>query len=215
MTARRRRALRALLAVVTVLVLVVGLAMGAALWLVSSDAGARVVLERVGELMPGKVELGAVEGTIRGPLRQRGVVYEREGMRLTIDDLRLRWRLRALLERQVDVEELSAAGVRLTTEPAPETDTPFELPQIDLPVTLAVRRASVRDAEIALAGGEPIRIRSANLSTVSRGDTLVIDRFDVDSPDLALDVKGSLTPLGPYPVDLDVAWALAAPDGRR
>ena len=155
-----------------------------------------------------------VDGPIRGPLRLERVVYEREGLRLEINELLLRWRPRALLRRQLDVEELAASGVRLRTEPTLRRD-PLELPQIDLPVNLAVRQATVRGAAIAIGGGEPIRIRSAALETVSRGDALVIERFDLDSPDLELEVSGSLTPLGAYPVDLDLAWALALPDGTR
>ena len=104
--------------------------------------------------------------------------------------------------------------------PSTEPERPFELPQIDLPVNLAVRAASLRDATIVIGreptgDAEPIRIRSATLETASLGDALVIQRFDLDSPDLALEVSGSLTPLGAYPVDLDVAWTLLAPDGRR
>ena len=143
------------------------------------------------------------------------MVYEREGLRLEINELLLRWRPRALLRRQLDVEELAANGVRSANRAHGEGETPFELPQIDLPVNLAVRQATVRGAAIAIGGGEPIRIRSAALETVSRGDALVIERFDLDSPDLELEVSGSLTPLGAYPVDLDLAWALALPDGTR
>ena len=206
---------RVVIVVVLAVLAALGLAAGAAAWLLATPSGARFVLERAGELMPGRVELGRVDGPIRGPLRLERVVYEREGMRLEIHELLLRWRPRALLHRQLDVEELAANAVRLQTEPAAKEATHFELPQIDLPVNLVVRQATVRGAAIVIGGGEPIRIRSAALETVSRGDTLVIERFDLDSPDLELEVSGSLTPLGAYPVDLDLAWAIALADGTR
>ena len=107
---RRRRVAVAGLALAPVLALV--FAVAALFWMVSSERGARFVLERIGEVMPGSVELGRVEGPIRGPLTLEGVVYEREGLRLEIDRLDLRWRPRALLRRQLDVEQLDASGVR-------------------------------------------------------------------------------------------------------
>ncbi|HVR29797.1 MAG TPA: hypothetical protein VMS86_09720, partial [Thermoanaerobaculia bacterium] len=209
------RTFRVAVGIVVALVLVVALAVAAAVWLVSTEAGARLVLARVGQLMPGRVELGTVEGPLRGPLRLENVVYTRNGMRLEIAELVLRWELRALLRRQVDVHQLAASGVRLHTTPGEESDAPFELPQIDLPVNLVVRQASLRDVVVTVGGGEPIRIRSADFATSTRGETVVIESFDLDSPDLAFEVSGSLTPLGAYAVDLEIAWDFRAPDGTR
>ena len=133
-------------------------------------------------------------------------------MRLEIKELLLRWRPRALVRRQLDVEELAASGVRLQTEQKKET--PFELPQIDLPVNLAVRQATVRGAAIAIGGDEPIRIRRRPRDRVARRRSrhralrsrLVRPRARG---------LGLVTPLGAYPVDLDLTWALALPDGTR
>jgi translocation and assembly module TamB len=211
---RVTRPVRVALAVVAALALVATLAAVAAVWLVSSGDGARFALDRLDPLIPGELALGRVEGRLRGPLHIEDLVYSREGFRLTIGDLRLSWDLRDLLRRQLDIHALAVSEVRVEMSPGEESREPFALPQVELPVNVVVREATLRDAVVTVGEAEPIVVRSAALTTSTRGDTVTIDSFDLDSPDVALEVSGSLTPLGAYAVDLEAAWLFHAPDGR-
>jgi translocation and assembly module TamB len=210
----KRRTLRLALVAAGACVLVAALAIGGAWWLVSTGSGARFALDRLDPVVPGELRLGRVDGPLRGPLRVEELVWERDGMTLSIGELRLTWRLRELLHRRLDVESLAAERVRMTMTPGEDTGEPFALPQIELPVVVIVRQATLDDAVIAIGEARPIVVRSAALATHTRGEQVAIERFELDSPDLGLEVEGAVTPIGDYAVDLDVAWSLRAADGK-
>lgn len=191
------------------LILLLLMALGSfVLWLTATGAGARWSFERLGGALPGTLEVGSLEGPLRGPLLLRDVRWEREdGPTVTLEEARLEWRLPSLLRRQVDVHSLRARGIDVRL--APSTGEEPGLPDVNLRFNVVVREVRIEDLVIrsAAEGAEPVRIESMALDTATVGDRVEITAFDLRSSELDLDLGGSFIPRGDYPVDLEIDWA--------
>ncbi len=205
---RGRRILRIALAAV-----VGPLLLGAflAVYLLGTQSGARFLFARLGALLPGSFDVAKVEGRIRGPLALSGVLYERPGMEVRVDHLSLAWRPAALLNRQLDVESLVAQGVHVQKTPAPPTNEPFKLPDLNLRFNIIVRDAQVREVTVKPIAGDPsppLVIDRIDLATTETAGVFHLDRLAVRSPQLNADVAGTLEPRGAYPLDLTTRWSV-------
>jgi translocation and assembly module TamB len=218
---RGRRLLTIVLASLAGLVLAVVFTLA---FLLGTQSGARFLFGRLGALLPGSFEVAGVQGPIRGPLALTAVVYKRPGMEVRIDHLSLAWRPAALLRRQLDVESLAAQGVHVLKTPAPPTNQPFKLPDLNLRFNIIVRDAQVRDLTVTSAAGSgssgspaapaaaanpaPLVIDRIDLATTERAGVFHVDRLTVRSPQVNADVSGTLEPRGAYPVDLAARWSV-------
>ena len=63
-------------------------------WLLTSQSGARWAFSQVGILMEGGVKAVGVEGRLASPLTIRGLVYETESIRITVETLTLNGQMR-------------------------------------------------------------------------------------------------------------------------
>lgn len=184
-------------------------------WMVLSRAGARFVFARLSDLLPGTFETGAVEGPVRGPLVVHDLRYETDRFVVTIQEARLEWHLGSLRRRLIDVEKLTARGVRIRILPS-TVAAKRELHDINLRHNLALRSLQVDDIQIERpGGGRPIVIHRLTMRTGAWRDRLRIEDVNVVSPDVDLDARGWLQPRGDYPLDVKVVWAYRPPEERE
>lgn len=193
------------------------LLLGLAVWfLAGTQGGTKFLFTRLGAMLPGSLTVAELKGPLRGPLDIRGLRYEREGFEMSVERVQLEWRLRQLLDRQLDIQRLHADGVRIVTTPSEEEKERKPLPDVNLRFNVIVRDARVRDMTFSSAsaapGEKPFVIDRVDLETTALGSDVRIDRLTVRSPTFDADVAGSVRPQGDYPVDLDVRWALRLPD---
>ena len=191
-----------------------GLAAGAAGWLFATPSGARFVLERAGELMPGRL------GSTSRRTDPRPAAPRARGVRARGHAPRDQGAVAALASARAGAPAARRRGAggerRAAADRAHgEGRDSLELPQIDLPVNLAVRQATSagrrsRSAATSRSASAPPPSRPCRAATLSSSSASISTR-----PTSELEVSGSLTPLGAYPVDLDLTWALALPDGTR
>lgn len=208
---RRRRILLASGAALAVLALI-----GLGAWfLLATESGARWLFTRAGATMAGSLEVEELDGPIRGPLTARGLVYESDGFEVRIDRLALDWRLRKLLQKQLDVVSLEAEGVTVLLADRDERDEPQPLPDVHLPVNIVLRAARVRGIQVMRPGEEPIVIDSIDLVTRAIGDVVEIERLTVHSPEISAVAEGRVEPQGDYPVDLWLEWSAELPGHPR
>ena len=214
MTTSRRRRLLLRLGIAAAAIAAL-LAVGA--WiLVDTRPGMRFLLSRVGGLLPGALELGEVEGTLRGPLRIHGLRYRTDTFEMTIDAVAFDWRLRGVSRRQLDLTWLTARGVHIVTEPSEDQATVDDpLVDIDLGWGIVVRRLEVADVTVRRGRSAPTRIDRLALAGRTRGRVLQVDHLLARGPDLSLDARGDITPIGDWPLALDAVWALRIPEGPR
>jgi len=122
-------------------------------WLFETQAGARWGFERLGSILPGKLDVRELRGPLRGPLVATDFTYRDERIEITAVRVEIDWNLRELLTRQLDVRRLRAEGVRVLW--GSSGDTPAErdslrgpLPDLDLPVNIIVRDGLIENDRI-------------------------------------------------------------------
>ncbi len=202
---RRRRLLRWTLGLLLTLLVLVALLVGLAWYGVSSERGTRVLLGRLGALLPGELTVGSQKGPLVGPLELRDVRYRTDAMDVRVKRVQLAWHPRQLRRRQLDVERLHAEGIRVVLPAAKEDETANgRLVDIHLPVNIIVRDALIRDVEIVRAGRKPFRLDVIALDGASERlrDVVHVRSLRVDGPTFRLRAQGDLNPVGAYPLNL-------------
>jgi translocation and assembly module TamB len=208
----RIRFLRILRWTAIVLAALVVLAGGAVLYLLGTQSGARFLFARLGTLMPGSFAVRELDGPIRGPLTVHGLLYKRPGLEVHVDRIDLDWRLRELLARRLDIRHLHAEGVRILNTPSPEPSQPSNLPDLNLHFNIIVRDAQVHGLSVGAPGDpKPLVIDRIDLATTDIANHVRVDRLAVRSALLDADAWGGVQPIGDYPVDLALRWAVRPP----
>jgi translocation and assembly module TamB len=202
---RRRRLLRWTVGLLLALLIVIALLAGLGWYGVSTERGTRVLLARLGAMLPGELTVGSQRGPLTGPLELRDVRYRTDAMDVRVKHVRLAWHPRKLRRRQLDVERLHAEGIRVVLPPAKEDETKDgRLVDIHLPVNIIVRDALIRNVEIVRAGQPPFRLDVIALDGRSErlSDVVHVRSLRVDGPTFRLRAQGDLNPVGAYPVNL-------------
>ena len=195
----RPRRLRWLLWVGAAIGGVLVLVVGAALWVINTEAGTQWAADRAVGFMGGKLELGKLQGTLAGPLVVTGIRYNDPdaGADVHIARVSVDVALEELFSRRVHVQTLDVNGVDVRlSEPKPkeEDKEPFSLQP---PIDLLLDRFTLRDARVSRDGQELFVARAAEASAQWTGKGISIQKLVVDSPDgnvhLAGEVSGSKT----------------------
>lgn len=215
MSPRARQVLRATVAGIATLVIVLG---GAGVWTVSTQGGTKWAFERLDALLPGTLTTASVTGPLRGPLQIRSLVYDSDAMDISVARLELDWRLGALTRRKLNILALRADSVtvRLKSVAEARRDSAMRpLPDVNLPVDIILRDALITNVSVWGAGATTPRvIDRIALVTHAMRDTLAITHLVVHSAELDADIRGRALPQGAYPLDLTMNWRLRPP-GRR
>jgi translocation and assembly module TamB len=207
----RRWAVRILLS----LVLLVALAAGFVWWAATTERGGAFLLARLMGFIPGELTIGSQKGPVNGPLELRDVRWQREGMDVRLERVFLDWDLRDLRRRLLDIHQFHAEGVRIDLPPAKDDDTEDgRLVDVHLPVNIVIREGLVRNLEVVRPGQPSFRLDRIALDGRTRpgSDTLVVRSLAVDGPIFQLRAQGEVTPVGDYPVDLEVRATYDPPE---
>jgi translocation and assembly module TamB len=190
-----RRSLYALLAVAVL----AGVGVGAAFWLVATEAGTNWWLPSVLVRTLPAVTVGRVGGSLL-----HGLVLEDVHVRLPRDELdialvTLRLDPLAALAGTVEVTRATVTGAayRRVDSGAPQAEEPFP----ELPFAIRVEAASI-DTLMVSVGGETVTFAATELAGSLNGRRLVIDRVATTTAGVALTGNAELT--------LDAALGLSA-----
>jgi autotransporter translocation and assembly factor TamB len=192
------RRLHWLLILPLALVLVILLAAG---WTLRSEQGARWLFSRLAEMLPGRLEAVAVEGSLASGLELSGLVFEDGNARLEANAVSLAVNV-DLLPPAVHVERLDAR--RLTVhmhggggEP---TDWRALLPELALPIPVSVEDARVTEFDLRDSSGKKsLTLDGIELSARLHRD-LVIDSLAVFTSAHRIELQGSMGFAAPYPL---------------
>lgn len=123
------------------LALLVALAAGVVWWWAGQEGSLEWVLRRV--LAGGPVQTEGVQGAVRRGWRIARIVWERDGLRLEAEDIRLEWQPVALLNRTLQLKDLQVARARVTDTRAVSKE-PLKAPQdLALPWRVIVEKLAV------------------------------------------------------------------------
>lgn len=198
---------------ILLLVGVLGFALG-------TESGLQAVLALLQRVAPGELSYGQVQGRLLGALRIEQLRYQDGALKLTLGTAELDWQPRALLERQLLINRLQVADLDLQLPPsaddAPPNDPeqPLSLPDVQLPFALhiAIADAQGRNLRIQAPDLDPIIIESLQFQAATDAQGLHVQTLDVRAPQGAVQLAGSIKPVGAYPLHIAVEWRVPTPE---
>src|SRR3954468_4347933 len=176
-------------------------------WWAGQEGSLQWVLGRLGGRAP--VRSDGVEGSVRGVWHIARVVWERDGLRLEAEDIRLRWEPLALLDGTLQLQQVQVARARLIDTRARNDEPLTEPAQLRLPW-----RVDVQSLEVAsLAYQGRVVVEGGNLDAHYRYDGLQhqlgLDRVRIAGGDYRGDA--SLLAAAPLTLQANVAGRVLAP----
>lgn len=147
-------------------------------WLLSTQDGARWLIDWVPRMGIAELQVAEVEGTLLGPLYVRDLKLETDGVTITLDQAQLEWSPTALLTRSLRVRTLSGGTLRVRVKDRPPREKPP--PMIpELPLGIVLRQASLDRLELALPGTEaPQIVETLEVRELRwRGAKLAVERL--------------------------------------
>jgi len=142
-----RRVLKGLAALLATLVLLVAGVTG----MTATDTGFRWLADAAVFLSGGRLAVEGVEGHAGVPIRIRTLMYASDTQRVTLEQVRLEWQPRALLQGRLDIGLLAAQSVRVDI--LKKDTTPPTLPtSLRLPVDVQVTAWDVAHLDVVEAG---------------------------------------------------------------
>lgn len=157
---------------------------GGVWWLIASEAGNGVLLDKLAPLIGAKISIGERRGDISGALEWRDISYEDRFVRVTAKSLKLNWKPARLYERLVSVQDLSASGLEVHLKPSDAPSPPSNAPPLSrLPVNIGLDHLRVDDLKLWLAGADaPIELPHAEISARWIGSRITVKKLEADVP---------------------------------
>ena len=174
------------------------------IWLIGTANGSRWLLTQV--IFPNALQIDAIEGNLFSGVRITGMRYHNAKVNITLGEAILDWHSSSLWHKEVRAEMLYLKQLRI--EQLSRDDTPLQLPNIHLPVTLLLDDVQVNDLEIALLQQPAIHINNASLRAQAVRDEVTLQYLEITSDKLQLTLQGALHPYDHYWHDLELQWQL-------
>jgi translocation and assembly module TamB len=177
--------------------------------LAGTEAGTAWLVREAIALLPGRLTVNELRGNLLTGLDVAEIRYVLDATEITIRQLRIRWRTRALIERRLVFDSLEADSIAVTVRPEPG-DESSAMPEIRTPLPLAIERLRLGELQLVV-GDLQQTVRDIALSGALDGSQLsVYELRGVGGKlELRLDGTADLTPR--LPVQANVAWRLADP----
>jgi translocation and assembly module TamB len=206
---------RLLLGLSGLLLLTLLLILLAAGFAVSTETGLQGLLALAERILPGQLSVGSASGRLLGPLRIERLRYEDGPFTLALADGELDWQPTDLFSGEVNLIRLHVDGLDLRLPPGQETapsPEPLTLPDIRLPLAVAIADLQGRAIRIQPANAQPVVIDAVNLEARADAEGLRIETLEVRAPQGEARLSGRLHPAGAYPLQLQLDWRLPTPD---
>jgi len=145
------------------------------------------------------------QGSLSGPMVLSGIKLKLPGWAVNIRRLELRWQPLALLNRQLSVQALKLTGLSVialpVAQPAAKSSGLPAPPR--LPLAISLQQLIIDDLRYQAQGqAQPTVVPHIALTVQTQGQRVMIGRFEVAHPQLALQSSGSLWLTGHYPLHL-------------
>ncbi|MDM8561517.1 translocation/assembly module TamB domain-containing protein [Candidatus Parabeggiatoa sp. HSG14] len=189
--------------------------LGIIFWIVVTESGLQFVVEQTQRFAPGELELESLEGRLIDEVSFTKLSYQYQDTVVQIDSFLFNWDIQALVDKKVHIEQLHVSGINMSLpkgeDKKEKESTPLEIPEIDLPITIAIDDVQINQVSIKMAEAEPFIIDSIELRSTT-SDTLSLQTFQVKSPQLNAKLVGDVDLKKPHTVQLDLDWTAQLPD---
>ncbi len=193
-------------AAVTILIAVASVS-----WLVVTENGARWLLSKASPYLPSQMSIASLDGTLLRGLQLSSIRWDDDSLSISIESVHTQFALMPLLRRNLNVSALDVQTVAVMVGDLPESDAAEAPFAVDLPLTVLLDAASIRDVRVEI-GYEEYLIDSIDLGGRMSGSDLNISEFDVASDLGGLALSGNVRLASPYTASADGRWTLQMPE---
>ncbi|MGB5248004.1 MAG: translocation/assembly module TamB domain-containing protein [Gammaproteobacteria bacterium] len=184
-------------------------------FVLTSEAGLRMVWRQVEPLLPAELEIDLVSGRLLGPVQVRNLVFRNASVRLELEEAQIEWSPLALASGSLSLERVEAQGLSYTAL-ASETSgnkSDFVLPaRLELGWDLVVRQLTIRNIAIQLQEGiEPLRIETLESQARFVDGRLDLKHLAIDAQRFEVSGSGGISARDKYPVDGNWHWRVLIP----
>lgn len=185
-----------------VLIFLVGL-------LASTHTGLLIIQKSITFISSGRITVERVEGRLLDGFTLNRFTMQHPQFDLHVEEFRLSWRSAALLRGALHVEELKGAAVDVLLKDDSVTEYDFVLPPV-LPFGVMVEEMAVLDFKLHGQNEEVLfALDTINASIEGETENIEIHTFELQGPDIGLELSGSLIPGTDWQVALGGKWRLA------
>ena len=203
-----RRIVRWSFAAVTVAILI---AVASIYWLVVTENGARWLLSKASPYLPSQMSIAGLDGTLLHGLQLSSIRWDDDSLSISIDRVHTQFALLPLLRRNLDISVFDVQTVKVVVGDRPERDAAEAPFAIDIPLTVLLDAASIKDVRVEI-GDQEYLIDSIDLGGRMSGSNLDISALDVASNLGELALSGNARLADPYAASVDGRWALQMPE---
>lgn len=187
------------------LLLSLGLTVTVAAFVLGTEPGLQALGALAFRLSGGRVQVGAVSGTLLGALQLRELRYDDGVNAVTIDRLVLRWQPGELFRGGVRIEAVTVAGVHVALGPGRDDTAagPVVLPDVALPLDLRIDSLALERLSVVVEGEEVFALQEGRLGPVTwQGDQFTFDDLRLTTDTAILRLRGQLRTAADYPLQL-------------
>ncbi len=194
------------------LILLTILLLGTLTWIITTETGLQILTQQIQLWSPGKLTLQTVQGRLWDRFILTDLHYQHQSFKLQLQHFEFSWEINALWEKRLHIKRLWLDNITLHTTPSPSTKPapPFQLPNLKLPLQIAVDDFKIQQLTLQPPDTQPLHIDHLELRSITT-DKLILQHFHIDSPLLHLQASGQLGFKQPHPLDLKLAWTLQLP----
>jgi translocation and assembly module TamB len=179
-----------------------------------TETGLRWSVAALQTALPDRLEIGAVQGRLAGPLSATDINYRDASFQLSVSRVAIDWQPAKLLDRELHISLLHFDKVAVVTATAPEAapaDEPVTLPDIRLPVAISILAAGLDQLTVHNSdAAEPFSAAAIKTALSFDGRTLVVQRLEAQAMGLSMSADAQLTPAGNYPLTLAGRYSLSS-----
>lgn len=186
--------------------------------LAGSTAGTQWLGGQVARMAGDSLAWEALEGSLLDSLHVRGLRIRSAGTTIDIRDLNLRWQPGSLPSGVVQVNDLTAEGIRVALGESGQTDPPagpFNPADLDLPVSVILEALELRDIELLVGGAPPRRVDGITVVARLQDHRVELEQLKVLVPEGGLTAMGTIGLTEMMPLEASVQWSWRLPDERR
>ncbi len=184
------------------------------IWIVSTEIGLRFIVATVQQWTPGEFKIDTLQGRLLDKIHFTGLSYQYKDTKVQIASFQFTLEAKSLLNRTLQVKQLSIDGIKIDLPEAEENQkvTPLKkLPDIQLPLKITFDDVQINQITLKNPQAEPIIIDSIHLrSTTARA--LSLQHLQVKSPHFNAKLVGHIRLTSPHALQLKVNWSAQLPD---
>jgi len=178
-----------------------------------TQTGLRTALAIAGDLVPGMIQIGKVEGRVLGRLHLEDLHVHVPDLDLAVGSFDLDWSPLTALTGTLRIHRVAASDIDVVAAPGEaKQKEPLTLPDLVLPLAVEIEEALVERLKVSEPGAEApsFVLDRAALAARLQGGVLDLKRLEIDlpKPRLAARATGQAKLADGYPLGLDLSWEL-------